>query len=209
MRDFVKGALKLIGVIAAIGAIVLAVLYFFFVRIVEVGHNAMAPTIFLGDRVVVWRTTDLEVGDIVLCPHPTEPGRFVMARYLSRPGHTVEVSNGQVRVDGDSPDADVHTPILWHDTETGREVSMVWGTESILDHDHLFFFRERGAPSYRRREVGPGMFVLTDNRSYLGEDSRAFGVLSQIQCIGKVFMRLTAGDGVPPEIPHGALDLLE
>mgnify|MGYP003520185812 CR=1 FL=1 len=49
MRDFTKGALKFLGVLAVALLIAGTILYFFFVRVVTVGHNAMAPTVMLGD----------------------------------------------------------------------------------------------------------------------------------------------------------------
>lgn len=208
MRDFLKGTLKFVGGIAVFLAIIAAILYFFFVRIVEVGHNAMAPTIMLGDRVVVWRTTDFELGEVLLCPHPEEPGRFVMARFVGRPGSRIRIENGNLYINDTTPDTDLNTPIDFFDMETGRSSEMIWGTEKILSSNHLIFFRQRPRPSYREREVGPGLFVLSDNRSYRGEDSRDFGVVTQSQCIGRVFLRLTAADA-PPEIPHGHFDFLQ
>ncbi len=208
MRDFFKGALKFLGVVAALLGVVVAVLYFFFVRVVEVGHNAMAPTVLVGDRVVVWRGTDFQLGDILLCPHPSEPGRFVMGRFVGRPGQRVRLQEGQLSINGDTPDVDLHPPITFNDVETGRQVQMVWGVETILGHDHTFFYRPRPLPNYREREVEGGLFVLSDNRSYNGEDSRDFGPVHQEECIGSVFMRLTAAES-PPEIPHGNLDLIE
>lgn len=208
MRDFAKGAMKFLGGLAVILGVAIAILYFFFVRVVEVGHNAMAPTIMLGDRVVVWRTTDFELGEVVLCAHPEIPGRFVLGRFVGRPGQTIRIERGQLYINGESPDVDLHPPMQFDDAETGRRWEVVWGVENILDHEHYMMYRERSAPRYREREVGPGLFVLSDNRSYRGEDSRDFGVVVQPQCIGRVFMRLTAGDS-PEEISNGALDLLD
>lgn len=200
--------MKFLGGVVVFLAIVVAVLYFFFVRVVVVGHNAMAPTILLGDRVVVWRTTDFDLGEVLLCPHPEIPGRFVIGRFVGRPGYNIRIDEGILYINGETPDADHHAPIEFFDRETGRTESMVWGTESILDHDHTFFYRERRKPRYREREVGRGLFILSDNRSYTGEDSRDFGVVSQPACIGRVFMRLTPAES-PPEIPHGYFDYLE
>lgn len=208
MRDLLKGALKFLGGLAAVCGVVVAILYFFFVRVVVVGHNAMAPTIMLGDRVVVWRGTDFEIGDVILCPHPELTGRFVMGRVVGRPGHTVEVRQGRVAINGQVPDADMHPPITWIDTETGRQVEMIWGDVDLLDHHHRIFYQRHRPSSDRAREVGPGLFILSDNRSYRGEDSRDFGVVRQPECVGRVFFRLTAGQS-PPEIPHGPLDLID
>lgn len=208
MRDFLKGTAKFLGVIAGILLVVGAILYFFFVRVVEVGHNAMAPTVILGDTVLVWRSTEFELGDIALCPHPSEPNRYVMGRVVGRPGHQVRIERGVLYINNQAPDRDTHPAIQFTNTEIGRVQTMVWGVEDILDHDHLFFYEERRQPHFRDHEVRGGPFLLSDNRTYVGEDSRTFGEVSELQCIGKVFMRLFAADS-PPEIGNSALDIID
>lgn len=208
VRDFLKGALKFLGVIGGILLVIGVILYIFFVRVVEVGHNAMAPTIMLGDTVLVWRTTDYELGDVLLCPHPSEPNRYVMGRVVGRPGQTVRIERGILYINNQSPDVDLHSPIQFTNTEIGRIQTMVWGDEDLLDHDHTIFYEERRMTPYRPHVVRGGPFLLSDNRTYIGEDSRTFGEVSAMQCIGRVFMRLIAADS-PPEIGNSALDILE
>lgn len=210
MRDFLKGLFKFLGVVALIALVAGGVLYGFFVKIVQVGHNAMAPTIFVGDQVLVWKGHNFELGDVALCPHPVEPGRYVMGRVVGRTGARVAIERGSLLINGETPQLDLHPPISWRNTETGRTEQMVWGVESILSHDHYFFYRSgRFMPTLRETRVPGGqVYLLSDNRSYTGEDSRTFGGVNEGSCIGSVFMRLTAG-AAPPEIPHEALDLLE
>lgn len=209
MRDFTKAVLKFLGGVAVVLAIVAAILYFFFVRVVEVGHNAMAPTVIMGDRVLVWRTTDVELGEIVLCEHPEQPGRYVMGRVVGTPGTRVAIERGQLRINGQVPDLDLQGDVRFADMETGRNRTMQLGLEDILDHDH-HIFRENGRQmrDMRLRQVGAGYFLLSDNRNYLGEDSRSFGEVVANTCIGNVFMRLTAAES-PPEIGNSALDIIE
>lgn len=209
MRDFAKGAAKFLGVVAVILLVAAAILYFFFVRVVTVGHNAMAPTVMLGDQILVWRSQSFELGDMVLCPHPSEQGRYVLGRIVGRPGDTISMDRGMLHINGQVPDNDIHDPIRWLDPETGRIRTMLWGVEDILDHDH-YFFREDGRrpPEMRPHRVQGGAYLLSDNRSYLGEDSRDFGEVPEVMCIGKVFMRLTAAES-PPEIGNSWLDILE
>jgi signal peptidase I len=208
VRDIFKGVLKFLGVIAGILVVAGAIAYFFFVRVVEVGHNAMAPTILMGDSVLVWRTTDFELGDVALCLHPSEPNRYVLGRVVGRPGQTIRIERGILYINNQAPDSDIHTAIQFTNNEIGRVQTMVWGVEDLLDHDHTFFYEERRMPTYRSHEVRGGPFLLSDNRTYVGEDSRTFGEVSELLCIGKVFMRLLAADG-PAEIPHAPLDIIE
>lgn len=209
MRSFAKGAAKFLGVVAVILLVAGLILYFFFVRVVTIGHNAMAPTLMMGDQVLVWRTQSFELGDMVLCPHPSEQGRYVIGRIVGRPGTVVAMGRGNLSINGQTPDMDIHSPIRWLDSETGRIRTMFWGVEDILDHDH-YFFREdrRRAPDMRPHRVQGGAFLLSDNRTYVGEDSRDFGEVMEIGCIGKVFLRLTAAES-PPEIGNSWLDILE
>lgn len=208
MRNFLKGVGKFLGGVALFLLIVGGILYAFFVRVVDVGHNAMAPTTVLGDQVLVWRNADLELGDIALCPHPNETGRYVMGRIVGLPGHRVSMDRGMLYINGETPDRDLHPPITFVDLETGRQETMVWGRQKLLDHDHLFFYRQRQTPHMRERRVTGGVYLLSDNWTYQGEDSRTFGEVSRLSCIGQVFMRLTAGES-PEEIGNGPLDILE
>lgn len=209
MRDFTKGALKFLGVMLVIALVVGGVLYGFFVKVVEVGHNAMAPTMILGDRVLVWNTTELELGQVALCEHPSEPGRYMMGRVVGRPGQVVTFERGQLKIAGRTPDADQLGPIEFDDAETGRRQRMRLARENILDRTHWTFTREGHEPRMRRpHRVGSGLFLLNDNRTYLNEDSRTFGEVSPSRCVGRVFMRLTAAPS-PPEVGNAALDRLQ
>jgi len=209
VRDFTKAALKFLGAVALVLAIAAAILYFFFVRVVEVGHNAMAPTVMMGDRVLVWRTTNLDLGEMVLCEHPQQPGRYVMGRIVGTPGQQIAIERGQLLINGETPDVDLRGDVRFADLETGRNRTMQLGMEDILDHDHWTFHENgRAMRDMRQRQVGGGFFLLSDNRTYRGEDSRTFGEVSANTCIGNVFMRLTAAES-PDEVGNAALDIIE
>ena len=209
MRDLLKGTLKFLAAVAFVLAAVGGVLYGFFVRIVDVGHDAMAPTIVAGDEILVWRTTDFELGEAVLCPHPQEPGRFVLGRIVGRPGHTVELGRGgQLSIAGERPDVDMRGTVDFYDTRRRRNQSMCWGVANILDHTHQFMFRERRPPEMRPHEVEGGYFLLSDNRSFYGEDSRRFGEVEGSRCVGKVFMRLRAAEA-PAAFENESFELID
>lgn len=209
MRDFLKGTLKFLGVVLVLALVAGGVLYAFFVKVVEVGHNAMAPTMILGDRVLVWNTQEFELGEVILCPHPEQAGRYVMGRVVGRPGQTIEMDRGGLRINGDAPETDIQGLVTFVDGETGREEQMRMAVEDILDHDHHIFWRERSEPRMRRpHRVSGGLFLLNDNRTYPGEDSRTFGEVSPTTCVGRVFMRLTAAPS-PAEVGNSPLDIIE
>lgn len=206
MRDFWKGALKFLGVTALILGVVGAILYFAFMQVVDVGHNGMAPTMIVGDRVLVWKTDNFELGDPVLCAHPQTPGRYVMGRIVGRPGQLVGIERGMLMISGDTPDMDVRGTIQFEDAELGRTVTMRHAMEDLLDHDHDVMWQEGREPDMGRPvRVSGGYFLLSDNRTHRGEDSRSFGVVRD--CIGVIFMRLSAVPS-PPEIGNAALDII-
>lgn len=209
MRDFMKGLSKFLGAILLVALIVGGVLYSFFVRVVEVGHNAMAPTILAGDQVLVWRGTDFELGDPILCPHPNEPGRYVIGRVVGRNGQTVEIGRGaQLMINGETPDVNLRGEFEFYDAGRQNSRRMAWGVEDILDHDHLFMYSEHRPPSMRPHQVRGGLFLMSDNRSYGGEDSRSFGEVAPGSCVGTIFMRLMPGEAESP-VDHGPFAILE
>ncbi|MBX3274468.1 MAG: signal peptidase I [Sandaracinaceae bacterium] len=208
MRDFTKSALKFLGVIAAILIVAGVVLYLFFVRVVTVGHNAMAPTVMLGDQILVWRTDRFELGQMALCAHPSEANRYVLGRVIGRPGDLVAVERGQLMINGQSPDTDHRAAIRWNDLETGRVRTMHWGIENILSRSHYFFREDRRSFELRPHRVRGGLYLLSDHRTYAGEDSRTFGEVPSATCIGRAFFRLTAAES-PEEIGNSMLDILD
>lgn len=209
MNSFWRGTFKAVGFVAVVIAIVLGVLKLFFVDIVTVAHNGMAPTIVLGDQVLVWRGAAPNRNDILLCRHPQEAGRWVISRVALEPGEGLAMVRGQLQLDGRRLDRDIRGEVRFLDGETSRTHRMQWGVEEFADrHDHFFFEPLDRHPSIRDQSAVRGYYLLGDNRGHLGEDSRTFGVVQADDCTGQVFMRLRAVPGLPDEIPHGNLDLL-
>lgn len=207
MRDFAKGLLKLVGLLVILAGIAAGVLFGFFVTFVDVGHNAMAPTMTLGDRVLVWKTDQLGLGEVALCEHPREAGTYVMGRIVGKPGQVVAFDRGRLTINGDAPHVDVQELVDFHDAELGRTVRVRKMVEDILDHDHGVFVREGSEPRMRRpHEVQRGFFLMNDNRTHAGEDSRTFGEVDPSRCLGRVFMRVSAAS---PELGNAALDIIE
>lgn len=209
MNSFWRTTLKTIGFVAVVIAIVLGVLKLFFVDVVTVAHNGMAPTILIGDKVLVWRGASPQVNDIMLCRHPQEPGRWVISRVALEPGESLDVVRGQLRLNGHRLDRDVRGEVAFLDAETSHTLRMQWGLEEFSErHEHYYFERVDRQFTIRDQAAVRGYYLLGDNRGHIGEDSRTFGVVQAADCTGQVFMRLTAVPGMPGEIPHGMFDLL-
>ena len=209
MKDFAKGLFKFLGVLVILAAIAAGVLYGFFVKVLEVGHNGMAPTMILGDQVLVWKTQQLGLGEVALCAHPQQPGVYVLGRVVGRPGQVVGMERGTLTINGETPSVDLLDVVAFPDAELGRSVRMRRAREVILDHDHPLFWREDSEPRMRRpHTVQGGLFLMNDNRTHRGEDSRTFGEVAPASCVGRVFLRLTAAE-TPAEIGNAALDIIE
>lgn len=210
MRGFWKGLFKVVLALAVVLGIVVAVLRAFFVDVVTVAHNGMAPTMLLGDRVLVWRGAHVDRNDIVLCRHASQPDRWVIGRVAALPGESLSVERGQLLVDRSRVARDIQGQGHFTDAETGRGYPVMWGIEEFSDYqEHRFFERTDRAFTMRDQANVGGVFLLGDNRAHIGEDSRTFGVVNPASCRGQVFMRLTAAEGMPEGIPHANLDLLD
>lgn len=205
-----KGAVKFVGVLLAILALVVGVLRLFFVDPVTVAHNAMAPTLIHGDLVLLWRGAAVNHGDIVVCRHPHED-RYVMGRVMGTNGMAISSLRGQLAINGTVPAHDYRGTIPFFDTTTERIVTMRWGIEELGNNSHYFF--EQDGRTLRVREVGAvrGIHLVGDNRAYQDEDSRDFGDVDPATCIGDVFFRLRPAEGVDlgTEIDHGWFEFLD
>lgn len=209
-RGFWKGLLKIVVALAIVLGIAIGVLKAFFVDVVTVAHNGMAPTMILGDRVLVWRDARLERNDIVLCRHPRDETRWVIGRIAAMPGDSIRQARGVLFLGRDRASRDIRGEVRFTDVETNHTYSMQWGIEQFSDYqEHLFFERADRGMSLRDQERVGGLYLLGDNRAHIGEDSRTFGVVQPSSCRGQVFMRLTAAEGMPAGVPHGDLDILD
>jgi signal peptidase I len=179
-----------------------------YVDVVTVAHDGMAPTIVLGDRVLLWRNAHIDRNDVVLCRHPRDANRWVMGRVILMPGEGMQVDRqqlirGRYRITTD------YRGVISFAAMNNRAQGYRWGFEQVSDNDfHMFMERENSPPRMNPVRVSNGLYLLGDNRAFGGEDSRSFGAVPPANCRGQVFMRLSAAERLPPEIKHKMLDLL-
>ena len=115
MRDFLKGGGKILLWVLGIVAVIVGVLRFFFVETATIAHDGMAPTLIAGDRVAIWRKSEFAMGDVVVCQHPNEPGRWVIGRVLGKAGMRIETQRSQLMIAGEKPEVDIRETIRWND----------------------------------------------------------------------------------------------
>src|SRR5262245_21548520 len=111
LKPFLSFALWVLGFLS----IVVAIMSLFFVDRYAVGHNAMAPTMLVGENVLAWREHGAEFGDVVVCPHPNGEGQFVIGRVVAREGAVVTADRGTLLINGETPERDVGETVTFYD----------------------------------------------------------------------------------------------
>jgi signal peptidase I len=208
MRDGMPQLYKLVLWLAAFIGIIIGILYFFFVEIIEVGDDGMAPTMTAGDTVLIWKDADLSMGDIVFCDHPRQPGTFIMGRIMARPGQSIQTTrHGNVVVSGSDIDHDYEGNVDFTNLDN-QTFQMKHGQIKMGSATHLFFEREHRTPTIPERRITRGFFILGDNRTDPEHDSRAFGEVPVGSCFGQVFMRLSPSGRAPEIFGQGNLDII-
>jgi len=151
----------------------LVLLRAFAVRPLRIISDSMAPTLLVGDRLVMdlltYRLRPPGAGDIVVFAPPpalarlvAEPPRHSLKRVVALPGQVVQVRDGQVFVDGQPR----------HEPYVAEPARYTWGPERVPE----------------------GMlFVLGDNRN-ASADSHAWGFLPARYVVGRAWVRFW-----PPE----------
>lgn len=209
MRTFLKYGLKTAAWLGGITLVVAGVLRLFFLDLVVVGHNGMAPTLIAGEEVLMWRGTDAEMGDVVICNHDTAPGGMVMGRVVARGGMSLKDERGALWIAGTEPTRDWQGETDFYDVDTNATIHVRHGTEELGNTDHLFFEAERYNFRMRETEVPAGhVFLMGDFRSRPDHDSRTFGTVPASNCIGSLFMRWKPVDDRGANLDHGWLDII-
>lgn len=194
--DFLRAFGKyLLTMAVALGLLALFV-RIFYVKIVTVGDNSMAPTLLAGEEVVVWKLGDVEVGDVALCEKPVTRGaqEFVISRVVAQRGNQVgSTSSGSLIVSGRTWPTVVGERVRFHDSTHQRDVALWRGEETLARGTHSVFVNRSVPMSIRERETVSGFYMLGDNRTS-SNDSRTYGSAVPDRCIGRVVMRWSTVD---------------
>jgi signal peptidase I len=205
LRDLLQLLVKL----ATFVGLVAIVLRVFFVDVIVMPHNGMAPTLVYGDRLLVWRRATPDLGDIVLCEHPRRPEASVIGRALAFAGHIVSTdSRGQVFVDDNRASVEGGGTVRFYDVLREKMFTMQLASIDYHGkHRHEFFVEDGSGFGLGTFAVEHGMYLLGDNRSDTYNDSREIGEVDPAHCHGEIFMRLTpAPHTQPDDINHGYFD---
>jgi signal peptidase I len=151
---------------------------------------AIQPTLSAGDVVIVARHTTVDRGNLLRCPDPQAPGRYVVSRAIAEPGEQIDIDDEVVRIDGrrlpspracDDPHWTVFDPNTNQDVTLGCAVEdfgeMTFGALRSTDHP--------GPPTKVRVERGKWFLVSDDRHVHL--DSRDYGQIDTAGCQHVVF----------------------
>ena len=185
------------------GIIVIAlVLRFIWFDVASVAHNGMAPTLIRGERVLINKRGKPTFGSIAVCRHPTEDG-WVVGRVAATPGMTIDSYGSELLIDGQPVESDHQGLMTFHNLDNDRTRPLAWGREYFGGNAHLIFLEEEGRYLVRKTTVPEGkLYLLGDFRSYMGQDSRAYGVVDASTCRGTIVFRLTPAEGLDNDIAH-------
>jgi signal peptidase I len=161
---------------------------------------SIAPTLWPGDWVILWRLTPPGFGDLVLCPDPDEPLEPVIGRIAAEGGDALEVTpDGQLTVNNVrvvseqacSPrEFEVPDPSSGEPTKLSCDIERIGGVSHKRGLGRL-----SQRPNARAVDVPDGhVYLVSDNRQY-PFDSRHFGAIERVSCKEKVLFRLVSHEG--------------
>jgi signal peptidase I len=159
---------------------------------------SLAPSLAAGDVVLVLFRGERGFGDLVRCPDPEDPQRFVVGRIVGVQGDRVGISGGTLTVNGkrfDVTEACTESSLVVPHPTDGRPVEHVCSRVEIGGGWHFRALAPGVTESPREHTVGAGrVFLLSDNRSY-HDDSRDFGAVPADSCKEQIAFRLWGKDG--------------
>ena len=159
---------------------------------------SMAPNLAAGDVVLVLYRGERGIGDLVRCPDPEDPQRWVVGRIIGMSGDRVSIG-GTLTINGkryDVSEACAESTLTVPHPTDGRPVEHTCSRVELGGDWHQIAGAADGPrEAAREHTVGAGrVFLMSDNRSY-HDDSRDFGAVVADTCTEQIFFRLWGKDG--------------
>jgi len=174
----------------------------------EMGHNGMAPTLLHGERVLIYKRGKPEPGAIAVCRHPNEDG-WVVGRVAATGGMKIDSFGNKLRIDGEPITFDKKGITSFYNVDNDLTSSVIWGDEYLTSDPHLIFMAEEEGHRVRETEIPDGkLYLLGDQRAYMGQDSRSYGLVDASTCRGIIVFRFTRVEGLEPELAHRHFELI-
>lgn len=164
-------------------------------------ETSVMPSLFGGDTILVLRITQPTFGDLVLCPEPDYPQRYVIGRIVGEAGDTVHLDNGIPSVGRkkfiQERACDPHTFSYPNPNNEADEITVQCNVEAIANHLHKVgdIGNHPISAQHLAFDVPEGkFFLLSDNRLH-PYDSRDFGFVDVASCKETVVARLVSKKG--------------
>jgi signal peptidase I len=162
---------------------------------------SVMPTLEPGDVLVLWRLGTPSFGELVRCPDPDVPARFVVGRILGEQGDRVVAEQTSITVNEKvigSRRACTPAQLTVFDPKTGEafdescEIEEAGGieyTRARATHPPA----QQTMPFQTKVPAG-NVFLASDNRHY-HDDSRDFGPVPKDNCHERIVFRLWSARG--------------
>jgi len=177
--------------VAGVAAVILGLLYLVAFDVWTVpGDDAllvasMQPTLGAGDIVVLTRHPSVARGNLLRCPDPQAPGRFVVARAMAQYGDKIAIADEVVSIDGrhtPSPRACDDATVSVFNPNTNGEVELQCVVEEYGEMTYAALRSlERVEPPTKATVEKGNWFLVSDNR-HIHLDSRDYGQLDVSTC---------------------------
>jgi signal peptidase I len=161
---------------------------------------SVLPTLEPGDVLVLWRLGTPAFGELVRCPDPEAPGRFVVGRILGEQGDTIMAELGSVTVNDklvSSRRACNPALLSVFDPKTGEAFELSCEVEEAGGIEYTRARAAHPAPQptpYRVKIPTGNVFLASDDRHY-HDDSRDFGPVPKDACHERIVFRLWSARG--------------
>jgi signal peptidase I len=158
---------------------------------------SIEPQLSAGDVVLVWRGPTFARGNLLRCPDPQAPGRYVVARAIAAPGDNLLIDREGISLDGHptpSPHGCEQHDYAMFDPGRNEDTNLTCITQEYGDRDFsALVSADHPEAATKIRPEGGQWFLVSDNR-HIHVDSRDFGPIDGAGCRHIVF-RLYGGDG--------------
>lgn len=161
---------------------------------------SVLPTLEGGDLILTHRLGTPDFGDLVLCPEPDAPQRFVIGRIFGEAGDRVKIKDGVPAVNGEHfvlERACDPSIITYPHPETHADIKQQCNMEAVAGSLHPTGAVEghKIATENREYNIPEGRwFLVSDNRLF-PYDSRDYGYVDASTCKERVFGRLVSERG--------------
>ncbi len=186
----------IVGILVVIGVILnLTVIETWKVPVDDSAMGAsIEPMLRSGDVLILTRSKGAGRGDLLRCPDPQAPGRYVVARVQGLGGEEILIEDGLVSLDGKrNPSPRSCTNVTLDDPTTHAKVELVCAVEEVSMRNFEVLRPSQKSERTKTRVDMGRVFLVSDNRQ-MHVDSRDYGVIDPELC-QHVLLRLWGTSG--------------